>query len=63
MGRQRNNPQTKEMDESLEKELNEFQESKLSNLQFCNWITIKIFKNLTVQNNGYKDAQGTQWEL
>ena len=45
MGRQRNNPQMKDKEESPEKEINEIEANDFSDIEF--------------KSNGYKDAQGT----
>ena len=49
MGRQKKNMQSKGMEDSLLKELNEMEVSKLSDIKF--------------KNNGCEDAQGTHRQL
>ena len=49
MRKQRNMSQMKEQDKTSEKELNKIEASNLPDTEF--------------KNTGYKDAQGTQWEL
>ena len=54
MGRKRKNPQTKGMEESPVKELNEIEANKLSDIEFKKMV-IRILKEL---NDNYKELSG-----
>ena len=59
MERQRNNPQSKGKEESSERELNEIEASKLSNIEFKTMVIRKL-KELSVN---YQKLQGNYKEL